>query len=181
MLNFGRYLERLGIKTGHQPVLLDTIQPVLLVGDQRNLVSRSLLCSYLVGASEPPSAAQFGAFLVQTPVPLSVDLYLGGASSGLAAIEIGAGVAPVINSPTVLVAQRFRPETAPEAQWLSGDLVAAPSELLPALGVTSTSSTRLAPRIYVPAGGWLLGTYGNFGSAFRWTARVDELPNELPQ
>lgn len=180
MLNFADYLHRLGFKTGHQPVLLDTVQPVVVVGNLPHLVSRPMLSSYLVGGAVPPTIATFATVLVSTPVPLHLkEIVLAMSTTSQIGVDIGVAPPPAQAAVTVITPRLFDATQPAKAVWTTGDDGAGIAIGQPTYSV-GTQSNIIVHDLWVPAGGWLEFRCGSVTNTIRWTAVVDEYPNETP-
>jgi hypothetical protein len=188
-LNFGRYLDRLGVRGagfGRQPALLDTVQPVLLVGDVSGIVPKPWPRSYMIGTHKQAGGAAYASVLVQTPQQLWIrQANLSGESNVACVFNTGlAGVAaPVLANTIPMVPQLLDAEADIEALWLSGEVGAPdPNTLadLPTLKLTTNSSTVNVFDIMVPAGGWLQIRWALLGLTSAAWFLVSELPSETP-
>lgn len=184
MLNFGRWLGRLGYKTTEQPAVVMSAQPVVVVGSQDMLTPAMLGPSYLVGCDYTAAVAAFTAIQFVGPAAAWIDLaFTTGGIAGQVAFEIGqSGTAPPVLGGAVatLVKQSFR-VPGQELRVQRGDLAAAPSIDLPQVRIASNQTHPVIHRVYKPEGGWLSCGRRDANSSLIVWARVFELPNELPQ
>lgn len=174
-VNFGRWLERLGLKFGNQPDFAQTVQPVAVVADHRSLVSEVLGPSYIVGAAASAVLPNFAAVQLFGTAGAWVEFTLGSPAAGDWAVEIGfdASTLPPLVAPVALVPQLFAP--GPELRIERGELVVAPSIDTPAIRVNTNVFCRL-PRLFKPPGGWIQIASRTAASTGNVTATVYELP-----
>jgi hypothetical protein len=186
-INFSRWLERLGIKKGGSgPVLLDTIQPVVIARDLSHLVSMPLRASGLVGGAPASSVATDVPILSGVcPAPMLVTCQLGSSVATPVAFRIGAPF--TILGPTVLTPQPFV-DLAPlrdsfESVWTMGTvaIAALPLPGLPTVRVPAATNTiGLDVGIWVPGGFTLSMIHTNSGGqTASFYASFYELPSDI--
>lgn len=71
-LNFGLWLDRLGLKRPDSPELIAAIQPTMLVSDGSDLVSKLFAPSGIFGAQIPVEALEFGLFKIRARRPTRI-------------------------------------------------------------------------------------------------------------
>lgn len=182
-LDFSKWLERLGLKIQAQPPVLQSVQPVVIVGDHTHLVTKPLLTSYLVGSSIVSGAGMFPSITGTAPVPMRCKFvsFANSVATSNLMFALSAGPPGALANPTILVPQLMRPAGIPQARWIVGDQAVAPVNSLPAIRIGTSSGLASVSDIFVPAGGNLTMTNSQALSALVWVMLVDELPNENAQ
>ncbi len=158
-LNFSRWLDRLGLKTGVAPDLLPIIQPTMQLADTADLVEKKFAQSGVIGGFRVGLAGNFGMFKIESPVAVRLRIVTGpcvirtGLGSGQA---FAGGVTPLLPQP-------FDPNQT-EFQFTAriGHTTVTPGDGVPSLHTPGFGA--VIPELWCPEGGFL--EVRNFAIAF---------------
>lgn len=156
-INYGRWLQRLGIKDGVEPTLIRAVQPVQIVGDTSYVVSPVVPPSGFVGGQRTGVAAVYSTFEV-----------FGGNRGGVACTVSPSSTANRVWSAKLLTAPlvmanliAIEPNVYREggsAAFRLGTSVTALSLTVDAI-VTTPANATYDWEFYVPPGQWLYVQY----------------------
>ena len=182
-LNFGRYLNRLGLKQTDQPPILHSVQPVSLVADHSQLVSPALDIAGVIGGTQPLQVGELSAFVFASSVPTWIYPHLSTSAAVDIAVELSILAArPILNGPVDLFPQLFSQplNQVPKIIGLKGSRAAAVDPTKALFRMPNGDGFGATDRFLIPAGGWIM---------FQSTAAVIlscgclfyEMPNENAQ
>jgi len=183
-LNFARWMERLGIKVPRSPILIESVQPVVIAQDLTHLVNMPLLPSGIVGGSNTPGAGLFSTLQCVTPVPLRFGLQVRSTLACRVMLQILPAPLVLAGAVTLTPQAMHVPADPFESFWQTGSVAVAPSANLPQLDLTAggpmESTGPFASWLYVPAGSTLAFVSDSAANpTMRWWCVFYELPGDL--
>lgn len=169
----------MGFKTGAQPPVVRSVQPVQVVSDATGIVSPELGALASAGARRGPVGAEFATFEFHSLAPGGAQVRLAAGYNGTTFTQyytFGAVAAALNNVITPIVYQQ-NPEVPAVSTVRLGTTVATingGAALNPSL--TTTNGATWEFDIYVPPGTFLFASVTTGGQAGQWAAQWAEFP-----
>ncbi len=187
ILNWARWLHKLGLKTGDQPVLLQSVQPVHIAGDLSHLATIPIGHQYLVGGTHTGSINGYATFQGWASRPMRIrSMHLATSTANTAYnIEILPGIGGLLIADDPITPVPFNAFGNPDADflasdvhWTQGDLGASAGPLLPAVRLAASSTVFFTQPIFVPPGRYFRVSAQAVAQILVWCLIVDHLANE---